>query len=78
MEDGAKEKFLRFQAPVVQWVDSTTQWLNLCLCPVDDAIGFPDTYLLDGTISLFNSTGQISRVWHIPGWGLNKIDQQSP
>ena len=38
MEDGEKEKVLRFQAPVVQWVDSTTRWLNLCLCPEDNAI----------------------------------------
>lgn len=38
VEDGEKEKVLRFQAPVVQWVDSTTHWLNLCLCPEDNAI----------------------------------------
>ena len=78
VEDGAKEKVLRLQAPVVQWVDSTTHWINLCLCPVDNAIGFPDTHLLDGAISLFNNRGQISIVWHISRWGLNKSDQQSP
>ena len=46
--DGAKEKVLRFQAPVVQWVDSTTHWLNLCLCPVDNAILWFPWYLSTG------------------------------
>jgi len=37
-------------APVVQRVDSTIQWINLC--PVDGAIiGFPNTYPLDSYLS---------------------------
>ena len=31
-EGGAKENVLRFQVPVVQWVDSTTHWINLYHC----------------------------------------------
>ena len=70
-----KRNFWDFRPQLFNGWIALPQWLNLCLCPVDDAVGFPDAYLLDGTISLFNNTGQI---WHIPGWGLNKSDQQSP
>lgn len=70
---GAKENVLRFQVPVVQWVDSTTYWINLCLCPVDNAImvSLILIYWLVPTI-FFNNRGHISRVWHIKV-GLNKI-----
>ena len=37
------------QAPVVQKVDSAIQRINLC--PVDNAIGFPNTYPLDSDLS---------------------------
>ena len=77
-EGGAKENVLRFQVPVVQWVDSTTHWINLCLCPVDNAImvSLILIYWLVPSI-FFNNRGHISRVWHIKV-GLNKIiDQQS-
>ena len=37
------------QAPVVQNVDSAIRWINLY--PVDSAIGFPSTYLLDSDLS---------------------------
>ena len=37
------------QAPVVQKVDSATQRINLY--PKDSAIGFPNTYPLDGDLS---------------------------
>jgi len=37
------------QAPVVQKLDSAMQRINLN--PVDDAIGFPNTYLLDRDLS---------------------------
>ena len=75
---GAKENVLRFQVPVVQWVDSTTHWINLCLCPVDNAIivSLILIYWLVPSI-FFNNRGHISRVWRIKV-GLNKIiDQQS-
>ena len=37
------------QAPVVQKVDSAIHWISLY--PVDSAIGFPNTYLLDRDLS---------------------------
>ena len=37
------------QAPVVQKVDSAIHWLNLY--PLDNAIGFPNTYSLDRDLS---------------------------
>ena len=37
------------QAPVVQKVDSATHRINLY--PKDSAIGFPNTYPLDGDLS---------------------------
>ena len=36
-------------APVVQTLDSAIQWINLY--PVNSAIGFPNTYLLDSDLS---------------------------
>ena len=37
------------QAPVVQKVDSAIHWLNLY--PLDNAIGFPNSYSLDRDLS---------------------------
>ena len=37
------------QAPVVQKVDSAIRWINLY--SVDNAIGFPNTYLLDSDLT---------------------------
>ena len=37
------------QAPVVQKVDNTIHWINHC--PLDSAIGFPNTYSLDRDLS---------------------------
>ena len=41
--------FSHNQAPVVQKVDNTIQWINLD--SVDNAIGFPNTYSLDCVLS---------------------------
>ena len=38
-----------FQASVAKKVDSAIQWINLY--PVDNAIGFPNTYLVDTDLS---------------------------
>ena len=43
------EENLNLQAPVVQSLDSAIHWLNLY--PVDNASGFPNTYLLDSDLS---------------------------
>ena len=42
--------FLVIQGPVVQNPDNTNNWINLC--PVDNVIGFPNTYPLDGDFSV--------------------------
>jgi len=36
-------------APVVQKVDSAIHWINFC--PVDNNLGFPNTYPLDNDLS---------------------------
>ena len=43
------EKHVFNQAPVVQKVDSTLHWINLY--PMDNPIGFPNTYPLDRGLS---------------------------
>ena len=40
----------KHQGPVAQEVDETIHWMNLY--PVDKAIGFPYTYLLDSDLSV--------------------------
>ena len=42
--------FLVIQGPVVQNADNTIQWKNIC--PVDNVIGFPNTYPLDSRFSV--------------------------
>ena len=37
------------QAPAVEKADNFVHWINLY--PVDNAIGFPDTYSLDSDLS---------------------------
>ena len=46
------------QAPVVQTLDSTIQWINHY--PVDNAIVSCNTYLLDSAIQLLNNLGLIT------------------
>ena len=44
------DRYLQVQAPIiVQKVDSTIRWINLY--PVDNAIGFPNTYPLESDLS---------------------------
>ena len=42
--------FLVFQGPVARNGDNAIHWVNLC--PVDNAIGFPNTYPLDSDFSV--------------------------
>ena len=42
-------KSIHHLAPVVQTFDSAIRWINIY--PVDSAIGFPNTYLLDSDLS---------------------------
>lgn len=60
-EGGAKENVLRFQVPVVQWVDSTTHWINLYHCITQ--LVSPNTYPHDSDLS----GGQFVHLW--PGSG---------
>ena len=43
------KNFITIQAPVVQKLDSAIHQINLY--PVDNAIGFPNTYLLHSDLS---------------------------
>ena len=41
--------FLVIQGPVVRNADNSIHWINLC--PVDNVIGFPNTYPLDSDLT---------------------------
>ena len=48
----AEETSRKHQAPVVQKVDSAIRWIRwINHYPVDNAIGFPNTYPLDRDLS---------------------------
>ena len=47
-EPDLSKALTRLQAPVDQKVDSTIHWINLY--PVENAVGFPNTYPLESTI----------------------------
>ena len=62
---------LLIPAPVVQKVDNTIHWINLLpALPVDNPIGFPNTYLLDSdfpvdtAIQRLNIRGPIITLCH--------------
>ena len=78
--NGAKEKLLRFPVPVVQWVDSTTHRINLCLCPVDNAIILVSLILYIYWIvsSIFLTTGARSSEFATSRWGLIKMTSNHP
>ena len=48
-------------APVVQKVDNTIHWINLLpALPVDNPIGFPDTYLLDSDFPVDSASQRLN------------------
>ena len=59
----AAEQYLSLvQDPVDQKVDHVVKWINLY--PVDSAIGFPNTYLVDSDLSVDNAIQRLNY------WGL--------
>ena len=47
----------KVQVPVVQKVDCAIHWIKHY--PLDNAIGFPNTYPMDSAFHLLNNQGQV-------------------